>query len=74
MVSDRLMKKYLTQMPNEPSSLRTLAKKFNLADSNVRRIMVALEGLGLVEEVVFDHTQNGRVRSCKGYKKIALIK
>jgi predicted transcriptional regulator len=74
MVSDQLMRKYLAEMPNEPASLRTLAKRFNTADSNARRVLTALESFGLVELVHFETMKDGRTKKVKGYKKIVITK
>ena len=47
-ISDKLMKEYLQAMPKEAFTTRQLSRKVERNDSNVRRALFAMMGLGIV--------------------------
>jgi predicted transcriptional regulator len=69
MVSHDLMGKFLQAMPEGPISLRKLSQKLERADGNVRRTLLAMRELGIVEEV--EISQGKRI--IKGWKKTVKI-
>jgi predicted transcriptional regulator len=50
-VSDVLMKEFLQKMPSEPVTTRKLSSLLERNDSNVRRVMLAMKALGIVEQI-----------------------
>lgn len=70
MVSDKLMKEFLDKMSTEPEGLFDLAYRLKQHEANAKRVLVAMQDLGLVVQVPI-HVEGRKYKY--GWAKTGLI-
>ena len=73
MVSDKLMKECLGAMPGEPVQVREICRKLDRNESNVRRTLLAMEGLGIVRRTSPEDSGRGTGRYPRKWEKLVSI-